>query len=102
MLSNFRTPLLVLTILSATALLALTGCGNKSKELIGSADKLYESAKKASDNGNYRDAISSLPASVRTELATITGRVSQSTFVFVLTILPSSKKSKSLSRSFST
>ncbi|HEY6642279.1 outer membrane protein assembly factor BamD [Povalibacter sp.] len=55
MLSNFRTPLMVL----ATALLlAFGGCSNKSKEIIGSADKLYDSAKKASDNGNYRDSIS--------------------------------------------
>jgi outer membrane protein assembly factor BamD len=54
MLSNFRTHLMVL----ATALLlAFGGCGNKAKEIIGSADKLYDSAKKASDNGNYRDAI---------------------------------------------
>jgi outer membrane protein assembly factor BamD len=54
MFSNFRTPLL---ILATAALLALGGCSNKVKELIGSADKLYETAKKASDNGNYRDAI---------------------------------------------
>ena len=44
--------------LTTAALLALslTGCGNKSREQIGNADKLYETAKKASDNGNYRDA----------------------------------------------
>lgn len=44
--------------LTTAALLALglTGCGNKAKEQIGNADKLYETAKKASDNGNYRDA----------------------------------------------
>jgi outer membrane protein assembly factor BamD len=54
MFSNFRTPLL---ILATAALLASGGCSNKVKELIGSADKLYETAKKASDNGNYRDAI---------------------------------------------
>lgn len=44
--------------LTTAALLALslTGCGNKPKEAIGNADKLYEMAKKASDNGNYRDA----------------------------------------------
>jgi outer membrane protein assembly factor BamD len=52
--SNFRTPLLALT---TVALLATAGCGhNRSKELLGSADKLYEAAKKASDQGNYRDA----------------------------------------------
>ena len=44
--------------LTTAALLALglTGCGNKPREQIGNADKLYEMAKKASDNGNYRDA----------------------------------------------
>lgn len=44
--------------LTMAALLALnlTGCGNKTREAIGNADKLYEMAKKASDNGNYRDA----------------------------------------------
>lgn len=44
--------------LTTAALLALSlaGCGNKPKEAIGNADKLYEMAKKASDNGNYRDA----------------------------------------------
>ncbi|HEY4340110.1 MAG TPA: outer membrane protein assembly factor BamD [Steroidobacteraceae bacterium] len=54
MFSNFRTPLIAL---ATVAVLALGGCGNKTKELIGNADKLYETAKKASDNGNYRDAI---------------------------------------------
>lgn len=55
MLSNFRTLILVL---ATTAVLAVAGCGgNKTKELIGSPDKLYEAAKRASDNGNYRDAI---------------------------------------------
>ena len=44
--------------LTTAALLALglTGCGNKPREQIGNADKLYEMAKKAADNGNYRDA----------------------------------------------
>jgi outer membrane protein assembly factor BamD len=44
--------------LTTAALLALnlTGCGNKPREQIGNADKLYELAKKSSDNGNYRDA----------------------------------------------
>lgn len=54
MFSNFRTPLIAL---ATVAVLAMSGCGNRVKELIGSADKLYETAKKASDNGNYRDAI---------------------------------------------
>ena len=44
--------------LTTAALLALnlSGCGNKAREQVGNADKLYELAKKASDNGNYRDA----------------------------------------------
>jgi outer membrane protein assembly factor BamD len=44
--------------LTTAALLALnlTGCGNKAREQLGNADKIYELAKKASDNGNYRDA----------------------------------------------
>lgn len=55
MLSNFRTPLIALA--TAMAFIALAGCGhNRTKELLGSADKLYEAAKKASDQGNYRDA----------------------------------------------
>lgn len=55
MLSNFRTLILVL---ATTAVLAVAGCsGNSTKELIGSPDKLYDAAKRASDNGNYRDAI---------------------------------------------
>ncbi len=55
MLSNFRTPFIAL---ATVALLALVGCGgnSRSKELLGSADKLYDAAKKAVDNGNYRDA----------------------------------------------
>lgn len=55
MLKNSCTRLL--TLISVALLLALGGCGNKAKEVIGSPDKLYELAKKASDNGNYRDAI---------------------------------------------
>lgn len=55
MLSNFRT---LVIALATTAAIALGGCGgNKTKELLGSADKLYEAAKRASDGGNYRDAI---------------------------------------------
>lgn len=48
----------ILSLTTAAALLALTlaGCGNKPRDQIGSADKLYELAKKASDSGNYRDA----------------------------------------------
>lgn len=47
----------VLTLTFVALLLAIGGCSNKAKELIGSPDKLYELAKRASDNGNYRDAI---------------------------------------------
>lgn len=55
MLSNFRTPLIALA--TALMLAALGGCGgSRSKELIGSADKLYEAAKRAADNSNFRDA----------------------------------------------
>ena len=55
MFKNSRTRLTALAI--AAFVLALTGCSNKTREQIGNADKLYELAKKASDNGNYRDAI---------------------------------------------
>jgi outer membrane protein assembly factor BamD len=48
----------ILTLATMALFLALAGCGgNKAKELIGNPDKLYELAKKAADNGNYRDAI---------------------------------------------
>jgi outer membrane protein assembly factor BamD len=55
MLSNFRTLVLCLT---TVALIATSGCGgrSRSKELLGSADKLYEAAKRAMDNSNYGDA----------------------------------------------
>lgn len=46
-----------LTMAAMLALLTLTGCGNSRRELIGSPDRLYEMAKRASDAGNYRDAI---------------------------------------------
>jgi outer membrane protein assembly factor BamD len=45
--------------LTTAALLALTlsGCGsNERREQVGTADRLYEMAKRAMDNGNYRDA----------------------------------------------
>lgn len=51
---NLTTTLLSLLLIGLSS---LTGCGNKTKELIGSADKLYEAAQKAERNGNYRDAI---------------------------------------------
>lgn len=45
-------------LLTMAALLALnlSGCGNKPREQAGNAEKLYELAKRAADNGNYRDA----------------------------------------------
>lgn len=46
----------ILILTTAALLLGLAGCGNKSREQIGNAEKLYEMAKRASDNGNYRDA----------------------------------------------
>lgn len=46
----------IITLTTALVLLALTGCGNKAREQLGDADVLYERAKRASDNGNYRDA----------------------------------------------
>ncbi|HEU4484399.1 MAG TPA: outer membrane protein assembly factor BamD [Povalibacter sp.] len=55
MLSNFRTPFIALA--TAMVLLAVGGCShNRSRELLGSPDKLYEAAKRAVDQGNYRDA----------------------------------------------
>jgi outer membrane protein assembly factor BamD len=57
MATNSRMRILVLT--TAALLLALTGCGgNRSRQPVGNAEKLYEEAKRRSDNGNYRDAIS--------------------------------------------
>jgi outer membrane protein assembly factor BamD len=56
MATNSRTRILVLT--TVALLLALTGCGgNGSRQPVGNAEKLYDMAKKASDNHNYRDAI---------------------------------------------
>lgn len=54
-LQNLRTRLTILA--TAALVLGVAGCGNKTHEHLGSAERLYESAKKASDNGNYRDAI---------------------------------------------
>jgi outer membrane protein assembly factor BamD len=53
---NFRTTIIALATL-AVLTLGVAGCGNKNRELIGSPDRLYEMAKRAGDNGNYRDAI---------------------------------------------
>jgi len=52
---NSRTRILILT--TAALMLALTGCGNKPREQLGTAEKLYELAKRASDSGDYRTAV---------------------------------------------
>jgi outer membrane protein assembly factor BamD len=46
----------ILILTTAALLLALSGCGNQSREQLGDADVLYERAKRAADNHNYRDA----------------------------------------------
>jgi outer membrane protein assembly factor BamD len=46
----------ILILTTAAVLLALSGCGNRTNEQLGDADVLYERAKRASDNQNYRDA----------------------------------------------
>jgi outer membrane protein assembly factor BamD len=49
--------IILLTTVAALAVAGIAGCGNKSREQVGNAEKLYEMAKRASDNGNYRDAV---------------------------------------------
>jgi outer membrane protein assembly factor BamD len=48
--------ILVLTT-AALFLATLAACGGNPRRPVGDAEKLYEMAKKASDNGNYKDAI---------------------------------------------
>jgi len=56
MSKNSRTRLIAVAM--ATMLLAIAGCGtNETRQALGNADRLYELAKRAADNGNYRDAI---------------------------------------------
>jgi outer membrane protein assembly factor BamD len=55
MATNSRTCILVLT--TAALLLTLAGCSDTPRQQVGNAERLYEMAKRASDNGNYRDAI---------------------------------------------
>ena len=51
MATNSRMRILVLT--TAAALLAtLAGCGDTPRQQVGNAERLYEMAKRASDNGN--------------------------------------------------
>lgn len=48
----------ILVLTTAIALLAtLAGCSDTPRQQVGNAERLYEMAKRASDNGNYRDAI---------------------------------------------
>ena len=48
----------ILVLTTVAVFLALSGCGgNRSRALVGNAEKLYEMAKKACDNGNYKDGI---------------------------------------------
>lgn len=46
----------ILILTMAVLCSALAGCGNRTQEQLGDADVLYERAKRAADNGNYRDA----------------------------------------------
>jgi len=48
----------ILVLTTAAVLIAtLAACGGNPRRPVGDAEKLYEMAKKASDNGNYKDAI---------------------------------------------
>src|SRR5690606_6742518 len=49
--------LILLTLATAVLALNLGGCGNKARQQVGNAEQLYDLGKRASDNGNYRDAI---------------------------------------------
>src|ERR1044072_4020808 len=56
MATNSLMRILVLT--TVALFLALSGCGgNRSRALVGNAEKLYDMAKRACDNGNYKDGI---------------------------------------------
>lgn len=47
-----------LTMVALLTAVILTGCGgNNRREIIGNPDRLYDMGKRASDAGNYRDAI---------------------------------------------
>lgn len=50
-------PLRILILTTLALLIGISGCGNKTRDQVGTAERLYELAKRASDNGNYRDAI---------------------------------------------
>src|SRR4051812_15810265 len=56
MATNSRMRILVLT--TVAILLGLSGCGgSRTRAPVGDAQKLYEMAKRACDNGNYKDGI---------------------------------------------
>jgi outer membrane protein assembly factor BamD len=56
MATNSRMRILVLT--TVAILLGLSGCGgSRTRAPVGDAQKLYEMAKRACDNGNYKDCI---------------------------------------------
>lgn len=57
MAKNSRMRILVLTTAAIALALGMSGCGNRSRDQLGSAEQLYERAKRASDNGNYQEAI---------------------------------------------
>jgi outer membrane protein assembly factor BamD len=46
----------ILILTTMALLIVLSGCGNRTREALGDADVLYERGKRASDNGNFRDA----------------------------------------------
>ena len=48
----------ILVLTTVALFLALSGCGgNRARAPVGNAEKLYDMAKRACDNGNYKDAI---------------------------------------------
>ena len=47
----------ILVLTTAALLATLAGCSDTPRQQVGNAERLYEMAKRASDNGNYRDAI---------------------------------------------
>jgi outer membrane protein assembly factor BamD len=49
----------ILVLTTVAVLLGLSGCGgNRARGPVGNAEKLYDQAKRACDNGNYKDGIS--------------------------------------------
>jgi outer membrane protein assembly factor BamD len=48
----------ILVLTTVAVLLGLSGCGGNRARPVGNAEKLYDQAKRACDNGNYKDGIS--------------------------------------------